>query len=80
MPAETKKRKLNAVGKVARASGSSSVAKDKNDIKSALRDCNAANFVQALSSSLDELPDDTIRTLKAAIIPLARPDNTPKHC
>ncbi|KAG8712877.1 hypothetical protein FRC09_019359 [Ceratobasidium sp. 395] len=80
MPAETKKRKLNAEGKVARASGSNSVAKDKNDLKTALRNCNATDFIQTLSSSLDEMPADTIRTLDTTLIPLARPDNSPKHC
>ncbi|KAG9125136.1 hypothetical protein FRC07_008841 [Ceratobasidium sp. 392] len=75
-----RKRKINIDGNVAWASGSGSASKDANDLKMALRGCNAVDFVQALSKSLDDESPETIHTLKTVLMPLIQPDNSPKHC
>ncbi|KAG9089897.1 hypothetical protein FS749_000961 [Ceratobasidium sp. UAMH 11750] len=78
MPRETKKRKLDAAG--ASSSESSSASGDVKQFRKDLTKCNASALIQALSNSLDDMPPETLHTLRNVLGPLLDADAQPKHC
>ncbi|KAG9125135.1 hypothetical protein FRC07_008840, partial [Ceratobasidium sp. 392] len=72
-----RKRKIDSNGK---AAASGSTAKDVKDLKKALKNCDTANLVEALSNTPDNAPSETIQVLKAVLMPLVKADSKPKHC
>ncbi|KAG9106891.1 hypothetical protein FRC07_008723 [Ceratobasidium sp. 392] len=79
---DPRKRRINIDGKIIWSSKTRNARRlrDVKALKRALRGCNSRVFVQALADSLDDARSETIQTFATTLLPLAKPDTTPRHC